>query len=120
MSKLDAQVYVLKEQRGLPAEQRIRWHYHVATFGDTLACQRESEKEKDEEARDEFFAMARIARCLDRTEGVRRGGELVDLVEDLPLSDRVSWVLRLPAAWVSELALQVAEESDLDPEEESR
>ena len=118
MGQLDVQVYILKEQRELPREEQIRWYYHLPTFGDTLAAQREAKHETDTELSAQAFGVARLAACLERTRGVLRGRQPADLVADLPLAERVAWVLRLPASWVVELAAQVAEESDLDPEEE--
>ena len=118
MSQLDTQVYILREQRDLPRDEQIRWYYHLPTFGDSLAAQRESKKEPDEEYRAQMFGVARIACCLERTQGVLRGRQPEDLDVSAPLAERIAWLLRLPASWVVELAAQVAEESDLDPEEE--
>ena len=118
MGILDVQTYVLKDQRELPREQQIRWTYHLPTFGDTLAVQREAKREADPELSAQVFGVARIAACLERTAGVRRGGEPAEIDPALPLPERVAWVMRLPASWVVELAAAIAEESDLDPEEE--
>lgn len=118
MSILDLQTYYLEEQRTLPRAERIAWTYHLPTFGDTLAAQREAKREADPELSAQAFGVARLAACLERTQGVRRGGEPADLAPDLPLPERVAWVMRLPTSWVVELAAAVAEESDLDAEEE--
>jgi hypothetical protein len=118
MGQLDTQVYILQDQRELDKAEQIRWYYRLPTYGDTMACQRFARSEQDPDESAQLFGVARIACCLERTEGVLRGRQPAEIPAELPLADRVAWVLRLPTAWVVELAAQVAKESDLDPEDE--